>query len=320
MGKKANPVVIGAFVVGAVALAVIGVLVFGSGQYFKHLEHYVMFFPGSVNGLVVGAPVKFKGVTIGSVTDIRLVFQPDDVAHEVTIPVYVDVDPSKVSLDGEPLDMTDPVRLRGLVDKGMRAQLQSQSLVTGLLFVQVDFFPNTKVAYVLPQPSEPIEIPTVPSALEQASSVAREIIDELRKVQFGPMVQSASEAMTGINQLVNSAALRNAIEALPGTVNNLNDTVASLRKLAEELRVEVAPLKTRLDGTLTSAEHALTSVRDTAGAARVLIEPGSPLDHDLRQTLRDVSAAARSLGELADYLERNPTALIYGKQAPKDTQ
>ena len=93
-------------------------------------------------------------------------------------------------IDGNRLEMTDPENLRLLIERGMRAQLQAQSLVTGLLFVQIDFFPDTPVTYVLPQPSTPMEIPTVPTTLEQASSAAREIIEELRSIKFGPMVQT----------------------------------------------------------------------------------------------------------------------------------
>ncbi len=319
MGKRANPAVIGAFVVGAVALAVAGILVFGSGQFFKQTNRYVMYFPGSVNGLAIGAPVKFKGVDMGQVTDIRLVLhREDNVGRDLTIPVYVETDPAKISVDGVRLDMDVRKNLQALVDRGLRAQLQAQSLVTGLLFVQIDFFPGTPVNYILPQPSTPLEVPTMPTTLEQATSVAREIINELREIKFGPMVQNASEALDNLNKLLDSPALQQTVDALPATVNNANEAVASMHKLADELRGRVAPLATRLDSTLAGANQTFTSVRDTAGTANTILAPGSPLDHDLRTALRDVSQAARALAQLADYLERNPTALLYGKQPPPE--
>lgn len=321
MGKKPNPTVIGLFVVGALAIAVIAILVFGSGQFFKKTEEFVMFFPGSVNGLSIGAPVKFKGVTIGQVKDIKLVLRQEAIANEnLTIPVYVQTDPSKIFVDGERLEMTDPDNLRELINRGMRAQLQSQSLVTGLLFVQIDFFPETPITYVLKQPSDPIEIPTVPTALEQASTAAREIIQELRNIKIGPMVQDATEALESIKHLVASPALRTAIDGLPETMKNLNESIVSVRRLTGELQGQVNPLAQRVGSTLTGADQALTSVRETVSAARTLIEPGSPLDHELRKTLQDVSTAARALGELADFLERNPSALLYGKQAPPEVK
>jgi paraquat-inducible protein B len=310
MGKRVNPPSVG-FVVGAIALAVIGVLVFGSGQYFKHTEKFVMFFPGSVNGLSAGAPVKFRGVDIGTVTDIRLVLHREHAVDQgPTVPVYVETDPSKISVDGRPLEMYDPKNLQLLVDRGLRAQLQSQSLVTGLLFVQMDFFPDTPVNYILPQPSTPIEIPTIPTTLELASSAAREIIEELRTVKLGPMVQDAADALEAINRLVSSPALHAAIDALPETMKNVNEAVVSLHRLADDVGGRVGPLVGRLDSTLAGADQTLGSVRDAARSANTIIEPGAPLDHDLRKALQDVSAAARSLARVADNLERNPTAVL----------
>jgi len=314
MGKKLNPTLIGAFVLGAVALAVAGVVVFGSGQFFKHMDHFVMFFPGSVNGLSIGAPVKFKGVDIGAVNEIQLVLERQPGKNQkLRIPVYVQIDPSKIMVDNTHLEMTDPKNVEGLIDRGMRGQLQAQSLVTGLLFVQIDFFPDTPIKYVLQQPSNPLEIPTVPTTLEQAQTAALEIIDKLRAINFEPMVQDARDALSGIKTLVNSPALHSAIDRLPSTVDDLKVTVASLHQLSDELRGQVKPLSTRLNSTLTGADQALTTVRETASTARVLIAPGSPLDHDLRAALRDVSNAAQALAQLADFLERNPTALLYGK-------
>jgi len=315
MGKKANPALIGAFVLGAIALAVLGVVVFGSGQMFKRMDHFVMFFPGSVNGLSTGAAVKFKGVDVGTVSDIRLVLErEEDKDRKLTIPVYVDIDPSHITINNTRLAMTNPKNIQRLIDQGMRAQLQSQSLVTGLLFVQIDFFPDTPINFELPQPSDPMEIPTIPTTLEQAQTAAREIIDELRSIKFGPMVEKANETLDAIKNLASSPALHSTVDAMPGTVNHLNESIASIRKLTEDLRGQVAPVSKRLDMTLSGADQALSTVRETANNARVLIAPGSPLDHDLRSTLRDVSEAAQSVRQLADLLDRNPTALLYGKQ------
>src|SRR6185295_10960648 len=107
MGSKANPAVIGAFVVGAIALAVIGIVVFGSGQLFKSTTKAVCFFSGDINGLSVGAPVKFKGVAIGSVSDIRLRLKgetnyltAESVADGLRIPVVIQLDNDKLIEEG----------------------------------------------------------------------------------------------------------------------------------------------------------------------------------------------------------------------------
>lgn len=313
MGRKPNPAVIGAFVLGALALGLVGLLAFGSGRYFTKINRFVIYFPGSVNGLVVGAPVKFRGVPIGTVSDIELVFATTDGASSVRIPVYVDTEPANIKRNGEELEMADPETQAGLIKAGLRAQLQTQSLVTGLLFVQLDFFPDTEATYVLPQPSKPVEIPAIPTALEQASSVAREIIDELRNVKFGPMIQEASAALQGINQLVNSPSVRATLDELPQTIKELNGAIADARGLVRRVDGQVGPLATELDATLATAQRTLTSVEQTVAHAGTLLAPGSPLDYDLRATLQDVGRAAQAIQYLADYLERDPTALIYGK-------
>jgi len=317
MGKKISPTVIGAFVVGAVALAVAGVLVFGSGQFFKKTRPYVMYFPGSVNGLSVGSPVKFRGVQLGQVTNIELVFDAAQDSKAPRIPVFVELDPAKIIVEGTEMKLSDPKMLQTFFDHGLRAQLQSQSLVTGLLFVQLDFFPDTPIRFVNPPNSWPPELPTIPSTLEQAQSAAREIIDELRSIKFGPVMQQVSEALEGINTLVNSPAIKQTIDALPGTVKQLDDTISDARRVLARVDGQVAPLGKRLDETLAQTTTTMAAVQKTAGNASTLIEPGSPLDYQLRKSLEDLGGAARAIQQFADYLERNPSALIYGKPAPE---
>jgi paraquat-inducible protein B len=207
--------------------------------------------------------------------------------------------------------------LQAFIDDGLRAQLQSQSLVTGLLFVQLDFFPNTPVRFVNPPNSRPQELPTIPTALEQAQTAAREIIDELRSIKFGPVMQQVSEALDGINRLVNSPAIKQTLDALPVTVQHLDETIASARQLLARVDGQVTPLGKQLDATLVQTKQTMAAVEKTAGNATTLIEPGSPLDYQLRKTLEALGSAARSIQQFADYLERNPSALIYGKPAPE---
>lgn len=320
MGKKPNPAAVGAFVLGAIALVVVGVVAFGSGQYFKKTNQWVLYFPGSVNGLNVGAPVKFRGVEFGRVTNIELVFTPNNPDHQVNIPVYVETDPSKITFEGTTLRMGDTKTAQALVERGLRAQLQPSSLVTGLLFVQIDFFPDTPVRYVLPQPSLPPEIPTVPTTLEEASSVVKEIIGELRNIQLGPMIEQVSAAFNGLDQLINSPEMKKAVERLPEVAHNLNSALSSANGLLARLDGHVGPFSRRLDTTLVRTQQTLGAVEKAAGAANTIIEPGSPLDHDLRSALVEIANAARSVQQLADYLERNPSALLYGKPAPEGNE
>ena len=319
MGKKANPALVGAFVVGAIALAVIGLVVFGSGQIFKHTAKFVCFFTGTVSGLNVGAPVRFKGVDVGSVTDIRLrlersgVVERADVEKGVRIPVSIEIEEDKVALQGGQRKLGDPAQVKQLIDLGLRAQLNAQSLVTGLLFVQLDFYPEKPATFVLPPDSKPLEIPTIPTTMEQVQSAAADIIHKLEDIHFDTMVKSATEALDGINGVVNAPGLKQAIETLPTTVANVNQAVTSLRELAVRLDNKQGPFFDSLKGTSDKTSATLEQARLTLQTVQTLVDPGSPLATQLSASLQEITAAARSMRLLADYLERNPSALVRGR-------
>ena len=132
---------IGAFVVGAVALAVAAIVLFGSGRFFKDTDKWVAIFPGSVKGLNVGSPVVFRGVQVGQVTEIIVNFDPGRI--EVIIPVLYETDPERFRHIGPQVIADDKELHEALVAQGLRAQLQMQSLVTGQLVINMDFFPNS---------------------------------------------------------------------------------------------------------------------------------------------------------------------------------
>ncbi len=318
MGKKANPAVIGAFVVGAMALVVIGLLVFGSGRMFKHNVRFICFFSGTVNGLNVGAPVKFKGVEVGSVTDIRIQFEEKiadraTIARGTRIPVFIEIDPDKVGLEGGRRNVRDPEQVKQLIDLGLRAQLNAQSLVTGLLFIQLDFYPENPPTFVLPPDSKEIEIPTIPTTMEQMQSAAAEIIHKLDEIHLDTMVKSASEALEGIKNVVNTPALKQTIEGLPTTVSNINDAVSSLRRLTTGLNDKQGPLFDSLKATSDKTGATLEQAQVTLRSIQTLVDSRSPLAVQLSASLQEIGGAARSLRLLTDYLERNPSSVVRGK-------
>ena len=319
MGKKANPALIGAFVVGAIALAVVGVLVFGSGRLFKHTLRCVCFFPGTVNGLSVGAPVKFKGVEIGQVADIRIrltaqgALNADQVAEGIRIPVFIDVDTEKVvSQGGKDLDADD--RIKQLIDLGLRAQLNAQSIVTGLLFVELGFQPDLEPTFILPPGSDELEIPTIPTSLERIQSAAEEILQKIDDMHLEIMVQSASDALDGLKNLVQSPAVKQTVESLPETVANINQTLASVRELSVRLDRGQGPLLASLKETSDKTGATVEEMRETLQTVQRLIGPDSPLAGQLSTSLQEFSGAARSLRLLADMLDRNPSALLRGRK------
>jgi paraquat-inducible protein B len=149
MSKNLSPTVIGAFVVGAVALLIVAVIALGSGQLFRKTQQFILYFDGSVNGLRIGAPVKIKGVEIGSVKDIRLETELGSQVHK--IPVIIEIDLKKVIRRGVTREEAmDPNTIREFIKEGLRGQLQTESLVTGVLYVGLDWFSETPLRFVQP--------------------------------------------------------------------------------------------------------------------------------------------------------------------------
>ena len=207
MSRRASPTAIGAFVVGAVVLVVVGVLIFGSGQLFAHPLKYVMFFDSSVEGLNVGAPVRFRGVKIGQVSRVEARWDTQ------WIEVVVDVDPWTLR-GGRAHSVKDLQKEieRGIKESGLRAQLRSQSLLTGQLFVAVDLFPDTPIKLTGFDPSFP-EMPVVPTTLQVFQQRAEKVLESLASLPLPQLFESTMKAVEAINQVASSEDLRNALLA-----------------------------------------------------------------------------------------------------------
>jgi len=312
VGRRARPAVIGAFVLGAMALAVIGITIFGSGKLFRKTSTFVMYFTGSVDGLNVGAPVKFKGVEIGSVTRIRINLG-EYRAQDSRIPVFVEIDDARATQQGAETNVDYVNTL--IKDRGLRAQLQPQSLLTGLLFVQLDFFPDTPIVTVLPADSSYREIPTVPTTLAEVQQAITRILAKLEKADIEGMLATGREALEGIRSVVTSPDLRRFEAGLPGTLANVDEAVTSFRQLATRLDGETPPLIAGLKQTATQADSTLQEWKGTAKLLNDALEPDSALRNQLTAALDELTGAGRSVRLLADFLERNPSAVVRGRTA-----
>lgn len=326
MGKRFSPTLVGIFVIGAVALAVVGVVVFGSGRFFRDTSRFVVFFQGSVNGLRVGAPVKIKGVQVGEVTDIRLGIGDVQLLamDPPRIPVIIELDVDAVRSRGANAD-TRESNLKRLIEEGLRAQLNMESIVTGLLYVSFDFFPETPIELVggndLPYP----ELPAIPTALEQAQSIATEIINKLKEMKIEEMITDLREAAHGVNQLANSAGLKQGVDSSGEVMANANDalielrvTLAKLQKLGGTFDTIAADVKKQLNATTLEARRMMEEATSSLENVNSLTRPDAPLAQQLGMTLTDLSRSAQQLSNFLDYLERNPSALVRGKDVSEN--
>jgi len=325
MGKRINPAMVGMFVLSAVGLILAAIVVFGSGNLFRNTHDFVIYFAGGINGLRVGAPVRFKGVEVGEVKEIQLSLgqemnqQTRELSAKVHIPVIIELDQKKIlSRGATSIDLSDPHTIPNLIREGMRAQLGMDSIVTGMMYVALDIEPNTKIEMIAPQGSPLQEIPSIPTTLEQAQEVALRIFDKLSKVDFDAMFTQMTGMLESIRQITNSPGLREAIANSEKTREQLDHTLAGAQQTLSTVNSQVPPLSNSLQKTSLSADAAAKQARLTLGTVQMANEPNSPLNYQVLQTLQDVSAAAHSIKELTDYLQRNPSAIIRGRDLNQD--
>lgn len=326
MSKPANKTLIGAFVVGAVALTVVAILVFGSGRFFKDMDKWVAIFPGSVKGLNVGSPVVFRGVQVGQVTEIAVNFNPSTIS--VQIPVIFETDPERFRHVGPEVTADDEEFHNALVKQGLRAQLQIQSLVTGQLVVNMDFFPDSPAklygvaeAKLGSEVKDWWELPTISTPLQDLEAA-------LGEIDFKDMADDIRRAMDGIAKLATSPEVH-------ASIGELKETLIAFRSLAQNVDSKVEPLATSLDQTLvdvragigdarelmaTDIKDALKSAKTALGQARKtlvsvenLADEGTQLRQEISITIREITAAARSVRVLADFIEQHPDAVLRGR-------
>jgi paraquat-inducible protein B len=347
MSKQANKTLIGGFVLGAVALVVAVVLIFGSGRFLTERLTYVLHFEGSVKGLNIGSPVLFRGVKVGTVKNIRIQAESDLVT--ILIPVLIDLEPKRF---GNPRRAEDPeANLQRLIKAGLRARLELQSLVTGQLMVELDFHPDSPIKLV--DETEYPEIPTIQSGMQ-------ELAKTIEKLPLDQLANKLTSAVAGLEKAVNSPEVAESIVNLNKTlketkrlVRNVNSRIEPLassleetikeygklardvdeqveplasgvdkvlkdtRKLVRNIDGQVTPLLSSVNNTAKLADDALVQAEKTLKAIEGLAGKDSAVVFELKKMMRELSAAARSIRNWASYLERHPEALIRGKSGSR---
>lgn len=321
MSARANPTLIGSFVLGGVLLAVIAVVVFGSGRLFRDTRTFVSFFDGSVSGLDVGAPVRFRGIDVGAVRDILLdVPNVEREGGDLRIAVVYDLDRELVESRGASVRLDDPLDIDKLLELGVRAQLSTESLVTGRKYIALDLDPENPIPLEAVPGTPYPEIPTVSTGLERIEEEVYGIIAQLGAVQLDALVNVATEAFGEIGTLAGSPELSAAVAQLPETVDRLNTTVGDLQRLLVKVDSSLSPMTEAVQRTTEQATSTLrqleTTLQDVGGVIENVdgvLEPQSPVFVQFERAMLDLSSASRALRDLADYLERNPSALLRGR-------
>ncbi len=234
MSEQANAKLIGFFVIGAVALLLFTVVLLSSARLFSERQKFVLHFSGSVNGLTVGSPVKFRGVRVGTVTDIVVAINPQD--ETIDVPVFIQLDSHRVSFANEKHEDVD-LFIEQLIDRGLRAQLQMESLVTGQLYIEFDFKPATPVELVADNSGIP-QIPTIPSGADA----------------LGNAFEALRNAMNGVEDFLTSAQVKEVLASVTQAMQSSNNMVIKFNE-------QVIPVSSQLTSTLTEFTEAMNAIK-----------------------------------------------------------
>lgn len=306
MSKKANPKLIGGFVLGAIALIVVIIVAFGSGDYFKKLEKYVIYFRGNAGGLKIGAPIKVRGVQIGKVIEIRGITDSFGTFH---VEVKIENDPDALDYfhDGDDWLIHAPQEeaLKFYVEKGLRAQLATQSIVTGQQYIKLEYFPDSELVFAgWNEKYKDKEIPSVATSGEALQRSLDEVLINLNQIPVQEISISLIQALQSIDTLARTPELRSTLKALTTT---LNETKTVLNRLEGHIE----PVTTSLVETSKEARDAM---KRTEALMQRLDKSVENDRYELQMALRELTKATRAMRNLLDYLERNPASIIHGKK------
>lgn len=314
MNKRVSPALIGGFVVSGIVLAVAAVIVFGSGRLFDQTRTYVSFFPGSVNGLTVGSNVSFRGVPIGSVTEVLLTlsFDQDNMGEDMRIPVIFEIDLGAMGARGVTSDIGSDERMQILLDRGMSARLDTESFVTGRLFVSLDFRPGTE-RFVQDSQAEYLEIPTVRSPIAEVGNSLQQLADKFLEMDVGELLVEFRETLTGMNTLLTSDEMQNLPTDMSVMLAQTEETLLTLRELAVSVDGSIAPIQEQVERIALSAEQQMMEVGRTMETVDGVMDPRAPVMVGLVTTLNELQLAAESLRRAANLVEREPGVLLRGR-------
>jgi len=303
VSRRASPTLIGAFVLGGLAIGVAAVLLLASGSFFESRDRFVLYFGEPVTGLSVGAPVIFQGVDIGNVVDIRVVI---DYEHEdrLEIPVTVVIAGDRVQVRGQPRGTIRGVRAQ--IERGLRARLATQSLLTGQLYVSLDYLPDKPAVFKKPPDSDPPEIVTVTSELTEVRKSFVSLADRLGSLPLEDLVTRFTSAAQGLDTLLRKPELEHAIAELDASLTEAHSVVSRLDR-------RIDPLADETQAAIETAHEALTGLRGTVANADQMVQPGSPVQVQLLAALQQLERAARAVQTLADALAAKPDAIVFGK-------
>jgi paraquat-inducible protein B len=315
MSEARKPFWIGAFLLGGLALLALGTLLLSRDSWFSQPSEYVVYFTGALDGLDVGADVTYRGVKVGTVREIRLSY--DRQLKDVVMPVVVRI--------GNPGETEDGKRgfdqfIGQLVERGLRAQLQTPSLLTGKAIVALDMFPKEPGYVRTPHELDLPTIPSVPSRIDQIADVLRELAGSLRELPLQEMAESAKNTLEAVEKLTNSGELQQGLVSMSQLLAKLDrlsgrleqqlpPIMDNVQQSSVDLRAAVADIRSAAQSTA----HALEQVNALAVETRRGLGPKSEIQYELLQAMQELNRASKATQRMLEGLDQRPQSLIFGK-------
>jgi len=336
MKTRVSPAVVGAFVVGAFTLGILALLFFGGVSFFHQQQRFVVFFDEPIQGLDLGSPVKLRGVAVGRVVALNVRY--DQSKNHALVAVVCEFERNMITDGkGKMVDLGNASELQILIDSGLRAQLGVIGLATGLLFVELDFldpkeFPKDIPALSAKYPVVPAEL----SAISEFQASATEILTKLKRVDFeglsndlkGLLVDARTQVdnldlkglgaqwqRTGasIEALAKSPEIKRTFAGVEAALQDLRSTLATVRHSLRGIDDQVGANGKEVQTALLRVEQTLKQFEASAATVQRFIDSQQNLGEDTHVALTRLTAAADAVERLADYIERNPSALISGR-------
>ena len=324
MSKKANPASIGLFIIIGVALGVSGLLLFSSARLFSRSRDVIVYFDQSLNGLNEGAPVKYRGVTIGSVKRVMVHF--NQATNDYSMPVVLELQEKLLQQRmGDTVMSFSDQTLEDRIKNGLRATLQTESLVTGVLYIDMWLNPDAPSPVFHQLKRTYPEIPTEPTQIQAMFNNLASTDFKGMGTNLHALLFKLNTVLTDLDMAQINAGVTNVLHSVDRLVSSpeinsnlaaLHTTLEQYRVLGEKLNNRLDPLADSLTNSLAEANLSLQQLRGAVENLRTMLAPDSPLRNGLELNLQQLAAAAQSLASLTEFLNQHPNALIVGREQP----
>lgn len=337
MRTRVSPTLVGIFVLGAIVIAIIGIMSFGGINFFSKPQRFIVYFDETTHGLDLGSPVKLRGVRVGRVVNMNVVY--DETTNESVVAVVCEFSRNIIRDGyGALFNVSDRKRLQSMVDHGLHAMLGVQGLATGLLYVELDFHAPSEFTgsaaplLVKSAGNDYLVVPAMPSAISALQANITELLADVKRMNLPELSREIQGLVKDTRRQVNNldlAGLNNeliragkSVSALAESAEvrqmftDMSSAITEFRRTLARLDRTLDPLGGRLDNTLADAQSALNKLAAAADSARRFVDAQDGLGEEATRALRQISDAAVSLQRLLDYLERNPSAILSGRRQP----